>query len=727
MKTKLVYFFIIFTIFFVACKTDTDTEKTKSIEHSSIKPPIAKKIPEKLEAHDDIRIDNYFWMRLSDKQKNAEIPDAQTQDVLDYLNAENEYKNIAMKHTDSLQKKLFDEMVSRVKKDDASVPYNDNGYSYYTRYEEGLDYALYCRKKLDDTNKEEIILNGPEMAKNHSYFAIGGRSISINNKLLAFGVDTVSRRRYVIQFKNLESGELLSDKLENTSGRAVWANDNKTLFYATKDSITLRQDKIYKHVLGTDQSQDELVFEEKDETFLCFVYKSKSRKYIMIGSDQTLSTEYRYINADTPNGEWKLIQAREKDLEYSVDHYDDHFYIRTNLNAKNFRLVKTPISSTTKENWIDVIPHRENVLLQNFEIFKEHLVIQERVDGLRTIRVMKWNGDNDHYIKFKDPAYVAYPTTNLDFNTNILRYQYSSLTTPTSTIEYNMETKKETILKEQEVLDPNFSKDNYTSERLYATVRDGVKVPISIVYKKGVEISSKTPLLLYSYGSYGSSTEPFFSSNRLSLLDRGFVYAMAHIRGGQEMGRHWYEDGKLLKKKNTFTDFIDCGDFLVSEGYTSPDHMYAMGGSAGGLLMGAIMNMKPELWNGVVAAVPFVDVISTMMDETIPLTTFEFDEWGNPKNKEYYEYMKSYSPYDNVEAKAYPNTLITTGYWDSQVQYWEPAKWIAKLRELKTDDNLLIMDCDMKTGHGGASGRFERYKRTALSYAFMMDLEGMKK
>ncbi len=722
MKAQIISSIITATVLLASCGTEK-TEKARP--HLAINAPTAKKVPEELKIHEDTRIDNYFWMRLSDQQKNAENPDAQTQDVLDYLNAENDYTETAMKHTEGLQKKLYDEIVGRIKKDDSSVPYNDNGYSYYTRFEEGMDYALYCRKELADGAKEEIMLNGPEMAKGHSYFAIGGRSVSPDNKLLAYGVDTVSRRRYTIFFKDLKTGEILSDKLENTTSGVAWANDNKTMFYTSKDSITLRANKIYKHVLGTDQSEDELVFEEKDDTFSTFVYRSRSDKYIMIGSYQTLSTEYRFLDANTPNAEWKIIQPREKDLEYSVDHFGDHFYISTNLDATNFKLVKTPITATTKENWEDVIPHREDVLLQDFVAFKEHLVLEERVNGLRSVRVMKWNGDNDHYIEFNDPSYVAYPTTNLDFDTNILRYGYTSLTTPFSTIDYNMDTKEQEILKEEEVVDPNFSKDNYVSERLYATAKDGVKIPISLVYKKGIEKTADTPLLLYSYGSYGSSTEPYFSSTRLSLLDRGFIFAMAHIRGGQEMGRYWYEDGKLLKKKNTFTDFIDVGDHLVKEGYTSSKHLYAYGGSAGGLLMGAILNMKPELWNGVVAAVPFVDVVSTMLDETIPLTTFEFDEWGNPKNKEYYEYMKSYSPYDNVEAKEYPNILVTTGYWDSQVQYWEPAKWTAKLRELKTDDNLLILDCDMETGHGGASGRFKRYERTALSYAFMLDLEGI--
>jgi len=655
--------------------------------------------------------------------KKMQRPDEQTQDVLDYLNSENSYLKTVMRHTEPLQTKLYEEIVGRIKKDDQSVPVKDNGYSYYTRFEEGGDYALYCRNIIGG-EAEEIMLNGPEMAKGYSYFGIGGRSVSPNNKLLAYGIDTVSRRRYSIYFKNMETGEMLSDQLSNTSGSATWANDNRTIFYTTKDAVTLRTNKVYSHLLGTDQSHDLLVYEENGETFSCGVYKSKSKDFLMIWSSQTLSTEFRYLDANTPNGTWKIIQPRAANLEYQADHYGDSFYIRTNLNAKNFKLVKTPITATSKENWVDVIPHREDVLLQGFDLFKNFLVISERLNGLSTIRIKEWKG-NDSYIEFNDPAYRAYPTSNIDFDTDILRYSYSSLTTPSSTYEINMNTKEQVLLKQQEVLDENFVPENYISERLFATANDGTKVPISLVYKKGLEKSSETPLLLYSYGSYGNSSEPTFSSVRLSLLDRGFIYAVAHIRGGQEMGRDWYENGKLLKKKNTFTDFINVGEFLVKEGYTSSKHLYALGGSAGGLLMGAIVNMQPKLWNGVVAAVPFVDVVSTMLDETIPLTTFEWDEWGNPKNKEYYDYMKSYSPYDNVEEKAYPNMLITTGYWDSQVQYWEPAKWIAKLRDLKTDDNLLIMDCNMETGHGGASGRFERYKRTALYYSFILDLENI--
>ena len=718
MKTTI-YLLLVLAFISTSCKTEQ-----KEVAFKSIETPLAKKVATELTIHDDTRIDDYFWMRLSDDQKNAETPDEQTQDVLDYLGAENEYLDKAMSHTKGLQTKLYNEIIGRIKKDDQSVPFSNRGYSYYIRYVEGDDYPMYCRKKLENNSKEVIMLNVPKLAKGYSYYGVGSRSVSPDNNIIAYGVDTLSRRKYDVYFKNLNTDEMIKDVLTNTTGIAVWANDNKTVFYSTKDPVTLRANKIFKHVLGTKQSDDMLVFEETDETFSTGIYKSKSEDYLMIYSNQTLTTEHRYLDANTPNGEWKLIQPREKNLKYSVGHFGDHFYIRTNLDAKNFKIVKTPVIATSKENWKDIIPHRHDVLVSGIELFNDYLVINERVNGLSAIRVKAWNG-NDHYIEFNDPAYLAYPTFNVDFDTKILRYNYTSLTTPNSTFDYNMDTKEQVLLKQEQVLDPNFSSENYVSERITITARDGAKVPMSIVYKKGTKKSIDTPLLLYSYGSYGSSSEPTFSSVRLSLLDRGFIYAVAHIRGGQELGRDWYENGKLLKKKNTFTDFVDCGEYLVNEGYTSSGHMYALGGSAGGLLMGAVLNMKPELWNGVVAAVPFVDVVSTMLDETIPLTTFEFDEWGNPKEKEYYDYMKSYSPYDNVEAKNYPNILITTGFWDSQVQYWEPAKWIAKLRALKTDDNLLIMDCNMETGHGGASGRFERYKRTALNYAFMLDLENI--
>ncbi len=704
------------TVILTACQTSNE---------EMITPPEAKKVEKVLEIHGDKRVDNYFWMRLTDEQKEADNPDAQTQDVLDYLNAENDYLKAKMKHTLELQEKLYKEITDRIKPDDESVPYNKNGYSYYTRYEEGEDYPLHCRKELADGASEEVMLNGPEMGKDKSYFAIGGRSVSPDNKLLVYGVDYVSRREYTLFVKDLTTGELLSDKIENTTGGASWANDNETIFYTKKDPQTLRSFQVYKHKIGTDQSSDQLVYQEDDETFWISLQKSKSDEYLMIGSHQTLSSEVRVLDADKPDGKWRVIQPRERDHEYSVSHYGDHFYILTNDGAKNFKLMKTPVDQTEKENWVEVIPHRNDALLEDIDIFKDHYVLTERINGLNQLRVIRWDGSDEHYISFKDPAYMTYVDVNPEFESNVLRYAYSSLTTPNTIYDYNMDDRKQKIMKRTEVMDDNFSPDNYVSERLFATVRDNVKVPISLVYRKGTKLSAETPLLLYGYGSYGASMDAYFSSVRLSLLDRGFVFAIAHIRGGEEMGRAWYEDGKLLKKKNTFHDFIDCAKYLIEEDYTSSDHLYAQGGSAGGLLMGAIINMEPELWNGVIAGVPFVDVVSTMLDETIPLTTFEFDEWGNPKNKEYYDYIKSYSPYDNVEAKDYPNLLVTTGYWDSQVQYWEPAKWVAKLRELKTDDNLLLLHCNMDVGHGGASGRFKRYKEVALEYAFLLNLEGI--
>jgi len=686
--------------------------------------PIAKKEAKELTAHGHTRVDNYFWMRLSDDQKNADSSDAQTTEVLDYLKAENVYSDEMLAHTKDLQEELYDEIVGRIKQTDQSVPTKVDGYWYYTRYEEGEDYAFYCRKAETMEADEEIMLNGPEMGNKHSYFSIAGRSVSTNNNLLAYGVDTISRRRYNIFFKDLSTGEMLPDMIENTTGGATWANDNKTVFYTRRDQETLRSYRIYKHVLGTAPAEDELVFEEADETFSCFVYKTKSKKFIMIGSSHTLSQEYRFIDADTPDGEWKVIQSRERGLEYGVSHYGDHFYIKTNLDAKNFRLMKTPTNASSKENWEEVIGNRDDVLFEGIEIFKDYLVVEERKDGLNQIRIIRWDDNSEHYMEFNDPAYSAGVGYNPEFDSKIMRFGYSSMTTPYTTSEYNLETKKTTVLKQQEVVSDTFTPDDYTSERIMVPARDGKLIPMSLVYKKGTPKDETAPLLLYAYGSYGNTIDAGFSSVRLSLLDRGFIYAIAHIRGSETLGREWYEDGKLLNKKNSFTDFIDCGQYLVDNDYTASSHLYAMGGSAGGLLMGGIMNMAPELWDGVVAAVPFVDVVSTMQDETIPLTTFEWDEWGNPADKEYYEYMLSYSPYDQVESKNYPNTLVTTGYWDSQVQYWEPAKWVAKLRDMKTDDNALIMTCDMEAGHGGASGRLKRHKENALIYAFLLDLAG---
>lgn len=688
--------------------------------------PSAKKVAHETSIHGLTLHDDYHWMRLSDAQKEAETPDAQTQDVLDYLNAENTYRAEVMASTEGLQTALYDEIVGRIKQDDASVPVKDHGYWYYTRYEEGKEYALHCRRLESMEAEEQVMLNVNELAEGYAYYAIGGRSVSPDNSLLVYGVDTVSRREYTLFVKNLETGELLADQIPATTGGATWANDNRTLFYTKKDPVTLRSYRIYKHILGTPASADELVYEETDESFSCGVGKSKSNAFLMISSYSTVSTEWRVLDANTPEGDWRVIQPRERDLEYGVEHFGDHFYITTNRDAKNFKLVRTPLERTTYAHWEDVLPHRENTLLEGVELFENYLVIEERTDGLTQLRVKSWDGARDFYLEFNDPAYMAYIGANPDFKTDVLRYGYTSLTTPNSVFEFNMETHDTELLKQQEVLGGTFDPANYQSERIMVLARDGVTaVPVSIVYRKGVERNGENPFLLYAYGSYGYSMDAGFSSTRLSLLDRGFVYAIAHIRGGQEMGRQWYEDGKLFNKMNTFTDFIDCGKAMVEAGFTSPEHMYAMGGSAGGLLMGAVMNMAPNQFNGVIAAVPFVDVINTMLDESIPLTTGEFDEWGNPKQQDFFEYMMQYSPYDNVEAKAYPHTLVTTGYWDSQVQYWEPAKWVAKLRELKTDDNLLIMHCNMETGHGGASGRFKRYKEVAMEYAFLMQLEGI--
>lgn len=688
--------------------------------------PVAPIHPYKAIMHGDTRIDNYHWMRLSDEQKNATIPDAQTQDVLEYLESENDFQAEQMMHTEDLQEALIKEIVDRIKQDDSSLPYSRNGYLYYTRYEEGEDYQLYCRKEKGKGGKEEILLNGPEMANRQSYFAIANWKVSKNNKLLAYSVDLVSRRQYTIHIKNLKTGITYKDQIEKTTGRIIWANDNKTIFYTKTDPVTLRSNQIYKHVLGSPVSEDELVFEEKDETYRCSVSKSKSGDFLMIDSRSTLSTEYRYLDANNPNGEWAILQARERNLEYSAQHFGDHFYILTNLDAKNFRLVKTPVNKTDKSNWEEVIGHRPNVIMEELDVFKDHLIVTEREDGLSRLRVIRWDDHSEHYITFRDPAYSVFTTQNFDFETDQLRFGYTSLTTPYSLYDYDLNTRERVLRKQIEVLGEEFSPDNYISERILIPVRDGVKVPVSIVYRKGFKRNGKAPTLLYGYGSYGASYDPYFSTSRLSLLDRGFVFGIVHVRGGQEMGRSWYEDGKLLKKKNTFYDFIDCTKYLIDNEYTSREHLYAQGGSAGGLLMGAVVNMEPDLWNGVIAQVPFVDVINTMLDESIPLTTSEFDEWGNPKEEEFYHYMKSYSPYDNIEAKDYPNLLITTGFWDSQVQYWEPAKWAAKLRALKTNDKLLLLKCNLETGHGGASGRMSRYEEVAYQYAFLLNLEGIK-
>ena len=672
--------------------------------------PKAKKINKKLTAHGEVRIDPYYWLN---ERENPE--------VIQYLEQENAYCDFVMKDTELLQRELFEEMKSRYKEEDESLPYFFNEYWYITRYEKGTEYPVFTRKYQSQENEEELLLDVNILVDGHDFYDVGGISISLNNEIMAYSEDITGRRIYTIHIQNLKTKEKLEEKLENTTGRIVWANDNEHFFYIRKNEH-LRAYKIYRHRLGTSQEEDVLVFHEEDEAFDVSVFKTKSLEYIFIASSSTVSDEHRFIHAADVFAEWQIVQPREEGLEYVVEHYENDFYILTNEGGDyNFKLVKTSVDAPYKENWVEVIPHREEVLLEGFEIFKNFLVLEEREKGLLQLNIFDYKNKTSWYLPFNNPTYTAYIGLNLEFDTEILRYGYTSLTMPSSTYEYNMREKTVRLLKQQEVLGGKFLSENYISERVWADSRDGeTKIPISLVYHKDTPKSEKTPLLLYGYGSYGHTVDASFSSIRLSLLDRGFIYAIAHIRGGEYLGRDWYENGKMLKKKNTFYDFIDAAKFLIKENYTSSNHLYAMGGSAGGLLMGVVINEEPELFNGIVAQVPFVDVVTTMLDESIPLTTGEYDEWGNPNDKEYYEYMKSYSPYDNVTENSYPNMLVTTGLHDSQVQYWEPAKWVAKLRDLKKDNNVLIFKTDMTSGHGGASGRFESLKEEALEYAFLL-------
>ncbi|MBN8577154.1 MAG: S9 family peptidase [Cytophagales bacterium] len=715
-KLKIYFYFALAIAWCAACKPADETRVLSSPG------PRAEKKPDTLTGN---RIDNYYWMKLSDEQKNATQKDVQAQKVINYLNAENEYLKTTLQHTEALQEKIYNEIVGRIKQTDESVPYKDNGYWYYTRYEEGKEYPIYCRKKGSLEAAEEVLLNVNEMAKGHSYYSITGLSVSEDNNLLAYAEDSVSRRRYTVYIKDLRTGKLIEEPVPNTEGQITWANDNKTYFYTRKDSVTLRSRWIIRHQVGSSYKTDPVVSEEKDETFYTGIYKTKSKKYLVIWAGSTLTNYYQILDANTPTGKFKEFSSRERGLEYSIDHYGDKFYVVTNLDAQNFRLMETPETKTAKNNWKEKIAHRKDTLLQSIEIFKNYLVLSERANANTLMRIIDQTTGKKHYLDFGEPAYTVYPSINIDFDTELLRYGYTSLATPNSTYDYNMRTRERKLLKQQEIVG-GYNPSDFVTERQWATADDGTLIPLSIVYKKGIEKNGSNPTLLYGYGSYGASMSPMFSSTRLSLLNRGFVYAIAHIRGGQEMGRQWYEDGKMFKKKNTFTDFIDCAEYLIEEKYTTPEKLFASGGSAGGLLMGAIVNMRPELFKGVIAAVPFVDVVTTMLDESIPLTTGEFDEWGNPKNPESYMYMLEYSPYDQVKPQNYPNMLVTTGFHDSQVQYWEPAKWVAKLRELKTDNNKLLLRTNMETGHGGTTGRFKVYRETAQEYAFLIDLAGIK-
>ncbi len=700
---------VIIGLSFVAFMTQCTMKETPNTGE-----PIAKEVAHEMTIHDDTRNDEYYWMR-----------DRDNPEVIDYLNAENAYREKIMKGTENLQDRLYDEIVGRIKKDDSSVPYLLDGYYYYTRFEGDKEYPLYCRKKGSLEAEEEVMLNVNDMAEGHAYYQVAGLSIHPNKQKIAFGEDTVSRRIYTIYTKDLITGEITQVTEGECTGGSTWSADGNYLFYTVKDLETLRSNTI-KRWSAVDNST-KTIFVEEDETFSCFVYKSKSRKYLMIGSSSTMSDEHRFLAADNPTGEFSIIQPRERGLEYSTSHFGDDFYIRTNADgATNFKLMKAPVEAPSKENWTDVLPHDENVLFSDMELFEDYLVTEERSNGLVRIRIQPWGGEA-YYLPFEEETYTAYVGNNPSFNQKHLRYGYTSLTTPGSVIDYDFATGEKTVRKEQEVLG-GYDKSKYETKRIWATADDGKKVAMSIVYRKDlIREDGPNPTLLYGYGSYGYTIDPSFSTVRLSLLDRGFVYAIAHIRGSQYMGRPWYEDGKMFNKINTFTDFIACGDALVQQGYATPETLMAMGGSAGGLLMGAVVNMRPDLFRGVIAAVPFVDVVTTMLDESIPLTTGEFDEWGNPKNKDSYEYMLSYSPYDQVKAQDYPALLITTGLHDSQVQYWEPAKWMARLRKMRTNkDEVLLMYCNMETGHGGASGRFEALKETAMEYAFFLDLMGIK-
>ena len=684
-----------------------------SCTHMTHTPPDANPKDKELSIHGDTRLDPYYWLN-----------DREDPEVIQYLEDENSYTRAVLKSTEKMQKQLFEEMKGRIKEDDSSVPYFLNDYWYIRRYEKGKDYPIFTRKHKTLDAAEEILLDVNELAKDLSYCQVSGLSVSPDNTMLTYGIDTLSRRIYTIKVKDLISGETLKDEIHGVSSYAAWAADSETFFYTLKDKETLRTDKIFRHKIGDTQADDAMVFEEKDETFYAFVYPSKSREYIMIGSTSTLTSEYRYLPSDKPTGKFKTIQKRQRGLEYNVAHFEDMFYISTNAdNSTNFKLVKVPVASPNKKNWTDVLPHRDDVLLEGVELFRDFMVVSERIDGLLQLRVVKWDGSEDYYMDFESETYSASLGTNVDFDAQTFRYNFTSLTTPSSVIDFNTVTKTKEVKKEQEVLGGTFDKSNYVAERLWATADDGTKIPISLVRHIDTALTSKTPLLQYGYGSYGNTIDPYFSSVRLSLIDRGFVFAIAHVRGGEYLGRTWYESGRQLTKKNTFTDFIACSKFLIDASYTSTGHLYAMGGSAGGLLMGAIMNMAPELYKGVVAAVPFVDVLTTMLDDSIPLTTGEYDEWGNPNDETYYRYIKSYSPYDNVKPLAYPNTLVTTGLHDSQVQYWEPAKWVAKLRDVQQGDNLILLHTNMDAGHGGASGRFEALKEVAMEYAFLLYLE----
>ncbi|BAZ27245.1 oligopeptidase B [Kalymmatonema gypsitolerans NIES-4073] len=679
---------------------------------TTVTPPIAEKQPQVLELHGEQRVDNYFWMREQNNPK-----------VIAYLEAENAYTNAMMQHTEALQTRLYEEMLSRIKETDLSVPYRKDDYYYYSRTEEGKAYPIFCRKKGSLDAPEQVLLDQNELAKEHEFLSLGVLQVSPNHQILAYSIDTSGAEQYTLLFVDLKTFELYPERISETNYSLAWGNDNQTVFYTKIDEAN-RPFQLFRHTLGNSVDEDALIYQESDDAYHLYVGKTRSQAYILMGVGSTITSEVHYLDANNPIGSFQLIQPRNTGVLYDVDHHSDDFYIVTNEEAINFKLMKTPVASPAKENWQTVIPHREDVLLSGVSLFANHMVIYERKGGLPIGRVQNLSTGEEHNITFPEPTYNFYESSNPEFNTTILRFNYTSFITPQSVFDYDMETNERELKKETEVLG-GYDRNQYKSEWLMATAKDGTQIPISIVYKQGIKKDGKNPLYLTGYGSYGASYPASFSSNRLALLDRGIVFAVAHIRGGEEMGRKWYEDGKFLKKKNTFTDFIACAEYLIGEKWTSSDRLAISGGSAGGLLMGAVMNMRPDLFKVVVADVPFVDVVTTILDTSLPLSAMEWEEWGNPNDKVYYDYMKSYSPYDNVEAKDYPDTLIVAGLNDSRVKYWEPAKWTAKLRELKTDNNILLLKTNMGAGHGGASGRYESLKELAFEYAFVLDRLGL--
>jgi oligopeptidase B len=672
---------------------------------SAPKPPMAEKKTKTTTIHGETLVDDYFWLR-----------EKSSPEVISYLESENAYTEAAMKPTAALQEKLYKEMVGHIKETDSSVPYRWGNHFYYTRTEQGKQYPTYCRKLGSLEAKEEIVLDQNELAKGLKFFSVGSFVVSDDGNLLAYSTDTTGYRQYKLQIKDLRTGQLLPESFERV-GSVMWATDNKTLFFTTEDAVTKRSDKFHRHVLGTDKT--DVVVEEKDEIFDLGAGRTRDKSMILIGSYAKTSSEFRYLPADQPMSEPKLIRAREAGHEYDVDHYGDNFYIRTNKGAKNFRVVSAPVSDPSEKNWKEFVPHQPAVKVDDITFFAGHGVVSEWEGGLQKLRVIDMKTKKSHRIKFPEPVYAASITVNREFNTPVVRYNYQSLVTPGSVFDYNMNTQQSTLLKETEV-PGGFDRKNYVSERLFATATDGTKVPLSVVYRKGTKIDGTAPLLLYGYGSYGASMAPTFSSNRLTLLDRGVVYVIAHIRGGGEMGEEWRQAGRMMNKMNTFTDFIAAAEHLVKNKYTSSDRLVIQGGSAGGLLVGAVTNMRPDLFKAVVAQVPFVDVLNTMLDASLPLTTSEYIEWGNPNEKDAYMYMKKYSPYDNIGKKNYPSMLVKVSLNDSQVPYWEGAKLVAKLRNMKTDSNPLLLKTNMGAGHGGSSGRYDYLREVAFDYAYML-------